>query len=69
MAENALRLQVQQQSKRIAELEAALALMTSGPPPRQFSFDHEWYLGCLRMEPGDYDVRRVGPAREMTPEF
>jgi hypothetical protein len=27
---------------------------------RQFSFDHEWYLGGVRMLPGEYEIKRVG---------
>jgi len=25
-----------------------------------FSFDHEWYLGGVRMLPGEYEMKRVG---------
>ena len=29
---------------------------------RRFSFDAEWFLQGIRMNPGEYEVRRLGPA-------
>lgn len=42
--------------------ELKLSVSADHRPFRRFSFPHEWYLGGVRLGPGEYVVMRVSAA-------